>query len=377
MNKKDFPLLSQKNITYLDSACMTVRPEPVIEAVENYYRNLSACPGRSSHSLAQETTEKIEESRRKIAELIEAEARDIVFTSGTTEGINLVSHGFARSKVVISDKEHNSNILPWQGDDLSIVSTGDGFDLERLEEVIEENSLVSVVHRSNLDGSELPVKAISDIVRDKGAYLLVDAAQSIGHQKVSVKELKPDFMAFSGHKMLGPSGTGALYVSDRVKDSLDPMKRGGGAVNSTSFDYFEPKEFPHNMEAGLPNAAGLIGLKEAAEYIMEVGEDKIAAHEKEISDYFYEKMEDLQNVDNIGKKAEGVFSLKIEGVSSHQAALMLDRKDIMVRSGKHCVHPWFKKYGKESTLRASIHLYNDKQDIDRLAQEIEKVTVLN
>lgn len=375
MKEKDFPTL-EKDITYLDSACMTLRPEPVIEAVGKYYRELSSCPGRSSHSLAQKTTEKIEESRKKVARLIDAQKKDITFTSGTTESINTVTRGFKRNKAIISDKEHNSNILPWQDDDIEVIPTEKEFNLELLESKVEQGDLVSITHKSNLDGSKLPVREISKITKEKNAYLLVDSAQSIGHQEVSVKELKPDFMAFSGHKMLGPSGTGVLYVADRVKDDLKPLKKGGGAVNSTTFNSSEPKEFPHNMEAGLPNAAGTIGLKPAVEYLTDYGVEEVAGKEKELSKHFYKKIEELESVRNVGTREDGVFSIKIEGVSAHQAALMLDRKDIMVRAGKHCVHPWFEKYDEQPTLRASLHLYNDKEDIDKLIEELEKIAKL-
>ena len=374
MNKEDFPVLQKKDITYLDSSCMSLRPETVIEAVENYYRELSSCPGRSGHSLAEETTKRIESSRKAVADLIEASEDDIVFTSGTTEGMNIVARGFDREKVVISDKEHNSNILPW--DNPTIISTENGLDLEKIREETDEGTLVSLIRHSNLDGSKLPIKEVSEIVHEQGGYLLVDAAQSIGHQKVSVKELEPDFMAFSGHKMLGPSGTGALYVADRIKGDLKPLKKGGGAVNTTTFTDSEPKEFPHNMEAGLPNAAGIIGLKPAVEYLQGIGVGKIAEHEEELSGYFHKKLENFSGVENVGEKGGGVFSLRVEGVSPHQAALMLDRKGIEVRSGKHCVHPWFDRYDEEATLRASLHLYNDRGDIDKLVEELEKIVKL-
>lgn len=374
MRKEDFPILQRKNITYLDSSCMSLRPETVIEAVESYYRDLSSCPGRSSHSLAEETTKRIESSREAVADLIDAAKDDMVFTSGTTEGMNIVARGFDREKVIISDKEHNSNILPWE--DPVVMSTKDGLDLDKMDEEVDENTLVSLVHRSNLDGSKLPIKEVSEIVHDKGGYLLIDAAQSIGHQKVSVEELEPDFLAFSGHKMLGPSGTGALYVADRVKNELEPLKKGGGAVKTTTYTDSEPREFPHNMEAGLPNAAGIIGLKPAVELLQDVGVKKIAEHEEELSQYFHEKLEDLEGVKTIGEDSGGVFSLRIEEVSPHQVALMLDQKDIKVRSGKHCVHPWFDEYNEESTIRASLHFYNDKEDIDKLVEELEKIAKL-
>lgn len=374
MKEQDFPEL---DVTYLDSACMSLRPEQVIDKIEDYYRDYPACPGRSGHRKARKATKELEEARKKVASLIDAEPENIVFNSGTTEGINTVAKGFEFEKVILSDREHNSNLLPWQEYGPEFISTVGGFDLEELEEKIEPDTLVSVVHVSNLDGYELPVKEISKIVQENDAYLLVDAAQSIPHQPFSVKELEPDFVAFSGHKMLGPSGTGALFVSDRAKDRLEPLHKGGGAVSDAGRNSAKFRDFPHRMEAGLPNLAGFIGLGEAAAYLQDIGMDNIERHEKELTAKLRRGLKEIECVEIVGEEGTGVESFRIKKVDSTQVAQLLDKKDIAVRSGYHCLHMLHNERGIEPSVRASLHLYNDKEDIDELLEELESIALLS
>ncbi|MFB6190445.1 MAG: aminotransferase class V-fold PLP-dependent enzyme, partial [Candidatus Nanohaloarchaea archaeon] len=269
MNREDFPGLDH---VYLDSACMSLRPHQVVNAVNEYYGEYPACPGRGNHELSREATGKMEEAREKLAGFIQAEPGDLVFTSGTTEAVNTVAKGFENQRVLLSGREHNSNLVPWQGSsrDVVTIETGDDF-LGQLESQVQEGDLVSLVHVSNLDGKVLPVEEAGKIARENDAYLMVDAAQSIPHRPFSVEEVEADFVAFSGHKMLGPSGTGALYVDDRVKDSLDPLKTGGGAVTDSTRSSHEMKEFPYSHEPGLPNIARFIGLGAAVDYLRDVG----------------------------------------------------------------------------------------------------------
>lgn len=377
MKKQDFPVLQKNSITYLDSACMSLKPETVLEAVQDYYKNLSACPGRSGHSLSRETTEKVEDARQKVADFIDAEKDDIAFTSGTTESLNLASQAFDREKVVVSDKEHNSNLLPWQDRELNVLETGNGIDMEELRKMIGENTVVSLYHRSNVDGSELPIKEISRIVHDNGGLLVVDAAQSVSHTEVSVKELNPDVLAFSGHKALGPTGTGVLYASDRVKKKFENVKTGGSTVDNARYTSADYREFPDCVEAGLPNAAGIIGLGAAIEYLQEIGLERIEKHEKQLSEDFRKRVGEISGLKIIGNRGDGVFSLQFEDMGSHQVAEILDRKDIAVRGGRHCVHSWFNDRDEEPAFRASLHLYNDEKHLNEFFDALEQIAVLN
>lgn len=374
MREQDFPELDQ---VYLDSACMSLRPEQVIEAVREYYTEYPACPGRGNHKLSETATGKMEEARERVADFIDADRGDIIFTSGTTEGINTVSRGFPTERVILSDREHNSNLVPWQRSpaEVEVVETGAGF-VSRLEQEVKEGDLVSLVHVSNLDGYEISVREVSEIVRDKGAHLLVDAAQSIPHRSFSVRDIDPDFVAFSGHKMLGPSGTGALYVADRVKSDLEPLKLGGGGVRSSTFETHDRKEFPHGFESGLPNVAGNIGFGEAANYLQEVGMENVHGYEKELTEKLYEGIESIEGIENVGSRAPGVISLRVGELEANQAALMLDQRGIAVRSGMHCVHSWFEAHGERPTLRASLHLYNSEEDIEEFLSALREIAVL-
>lgn len=377
MRRKDFPPL-KKDLIYLDSACMSLRPEKVIEAVEKYYREYPACPGRSHHSLSKKASEKLAEARKKTAEFIGTGPENLMFTSGTTEGINTVARGFETGKVFLSDREHNSNLTPWQRKNCSIqvLDTQDGLDLERLESEIGEGDLLSLVHVSNLDGMKLEVEKAAEIAREAGAYTLVDAAQSLPHMPLDVSEFPLDFLAFSGHKMLGPSGTGGLYVSERAKQEIEPLKTGGGAVKDSTYRVNSRKSFPQGFEAGLPNVAGLIGLGEAVKYLENVGMEKIQGHERKLTEKLEKGLESLEGISYVSK-GSGVITFWINGVDSHQAALMLDRQDIAVRSGRHCLHSWFEKQDMDPGIRASLHLYNNEEDIQRLMEELEKLSYLS
>jgi cysteine desulfurase/selenocysteine lyase len=376
MNRGDFPRLD--GIHYLDSACMSLRPRQVIDKVEEYYTEYPSCPGRSNYSMAERATEELESARESVAELVGTAPENIVLNSGTTEGINTVARGFDFEDVVVSDREHNSNLLPWQerGAEITAIPTDDGFDFSRLKSEVSEGDMVSVVHTSNLDGYTLPVGEIVEAAHDRGARVLVDAAQSVPHQPVDVEDIGADFVAFSGHKMLGPSGTGVLYVDPEVQEELGALNTGGGAVEDAGFETSEPKDFPHRMEAGLPNIAGLVGLGRAAEYISDIGMGRIHSHEQELSQRLRDGIGDIGSVSEVGREAPGVFSLAVDGVDPHQVSLMLDQRDIAVRSGMHCLHSWFHSRSQEPTVRASLHLYNDENDIDALTQALNQIAVL-
>ncbi|MBY6293946.1 aminotransferase class V-fold PLP-dependent enzyme [Nanohaloarchaea archaeon H01] len=372
MREEDFPEIV-RNYTYLDSACTTLTPEQVRSKMEEFHRKYPSCPGRSGHSMGKEADKEVEKARREVADLIGASKENICFTSGTTDSINRVASGLDFNKVVISEREHNSNLLPWQDYDLEVVSTGKDF-LSELESQVEEGDLISLVHVSNLDGLELPIEKVSTIAEDSGAYFMVDAAQSAPHKAFSVKDLDPDFVAFSGHKMLGPPGTGVLYAAERVQQELDPVSRGGGAVYASSYESSELKEFPYKMEAGVPNTSGIIGLGKACQYLSEIGMDKVEQHEQKLSEYFRERIRQLSGFECLNPGEDGLFSLYSEKIDAKELALHLDKDDVAVRAGQHCLHPYFQKLQVESTARASFYLYNNKKDIENLFDSLRRIS---
>lgn len=374
MRDEDFPDL---DTVYLDNACMSLRPRQVIDAVNEYYEEYPVCPGRGNYELSQKATQRLEDARSQVADFISADKENLMFTSGTTESINTVAASFPSDKVIISDREHNSNLVPWQkhGYNIEVVETDDNF-ISDLDSKVEECDLVSLVHVSNLDGHEIPIKEVSKVVRENGAYLLIDAAQSIPHRPFSVEDIQPDFVAFSGHKMCGPSGTGGLYASDRVKDMIEPLIIGGGGVTNSTFTSHDLKGYPHGMESGLPNIAGIIGMEKAASYLDSIGMKEIESHEEKLSQQIYDGIEEIDGVTNVGSTNPGVISLRIGDLDPNQASLMLDQRNISVRSGMHCVHSWFNHHEEKSTVRISLHLYNNKDDIEKLLSALKEISVL-
>ncbi|MFB6180309.1 MAG: aminotransferase class V-fold PLP-dependent enzyme [Candidatus Nanohalobium sp.] len=378
MKREDFPPLKNKELTYLDSSCMSLRPQQVINAVKEYYTEYPACPGRSHHSMSEKATQKIEETRQKTAEFIGTKKNNLILNTGTTKGLNTVAKTFPAEKVFISDREHNSGLVPFQEKNckLQILDTEGGLNLEKLDSEISEGDLLSLVHVSNLDGKKLDVKEAAKVARENNAYTMIDGAQSIPHNSVDVSSFPVDFLAFSGHKMLGPSGTGALYVSDRGKQKIKPLTTGGEAVENTTYQEAEYSEFPHRYEAGLPNVAGLIGMGAAVDYLENIGMEKIHRHEKKLTQKLEEELKGLEDVRYVSK-GSGVVSFWIKGMDSHQAALMLDEEDIAVRSGMHCVHSWFNDREERPGVRASLYLYNNEKDVEKLANELEKLVYIS
>ncbi|EGQ43901.1 MAG: selenocysteine lyase [Candidatus Nanosalina sp. J07AB43] len=375
MRREDFPPLRKTDLTYLDSACMSLRPDPVIDAVETYYREYPACPGRSHHSMSEKASDELIKSREKIADFVGADSENLMLTSGTTEGLNTVARGFDTQKVFLSDREHNSNLAPWQRKNCETVflETENGLDIESLRSNVSEGNLVSLVHISNLDGMEFRIEEVAQIAREQGAYTLVDAAQSAPHMPLDVSEMPVDFLAFSGHKMLGPSGTGGLYVSERTQNKLEPLNTGGGAVEDTTQFTRERRDFPYGFEAGLPNVAGFIGLGKAASYLSDIGMGKVESHEHKLTEKLEQGFSDIEEVSYISN-GPGVVTFWVDGMDAHQVALMLDRKDIAVRSGKHCVHSWFDQKDVRPGVRVSLHLYNNDEDIREIVEEVKKIS---
>ncbi|MCL4419220.1 cysteine desulfurase [Patescibacteria group bacterium] len=383
--------LNGKPIIYFDNACQSLRPKSVIDAVVGYYQDYPACGGRSMHRLAAKVTQKCDETRNVVAKFIGAKRKEeIVFTRNTTGGINLIAHslGLQKSDIVItSDKEHNSNLIPWQvlvkkvGIVHKIIPSKEDntFDLKIFQEMMDERvKLVSLGFTSNLDGMTIPAQEVIKIAHKVGALVLLDAAQTAPHKKIDVAALDVDFLAFSGHKMLAPSGTGVLYGKYHLLEKLEPFLVGGDTVLSSTYDSHKLLPPPEKFEAGLQDYAGIIGLGEAVRYLEDVGFEIIAKQEQTLNKFITNEIINIPKLKIIGSKEPslrgGIVSFYIEGVDFHQVALMLDESaNIMVRSGQHCVHSWFASKQIAGSVRASLYFYNTLEEAEMFVNQLKKV----
>jgi cysteine desulfurase / selenocysteine lyase len=399
--REDFPSLQQKfngkPVIYFDSACMSLRPRQVVEAMDEYYYKYPGCAGRSIHKFGNMVTEKYEQARKRMAKFIGAkDEKEIVFTRNTTEGINIVAHSLKLGKgdvVITSDREHNSNLLPWQtmkasaGIDYQIIFSKPDttFDLEEYERTVrmagDRLKLVSVVHTSNLDGYTLPLKEIADIAHDAGALVMADGAQSVPHKMTDVLRLGVDLLAFSGHKMMGPSGIGVLYGKYEVLDMMQPFLVGGDTVQNTTYDTCVFLRPPEKFEAGLQNYAGAIGLAAAADYLDKVGFEKGEKHEIDLNRIITEGITGIKGLHILGPQdpamRSGVISFTIDGMFPHDIAIMLDdTANIMIRSGAPCVHSWFNARNMKGSARASLYLYNTEDEAKIFVEKLREVAKL-
>ncbi|MBU1246104.1 MAG: aminotransferase class V-fold PLP-dependent enzyme [Nanoarchaeota archaeon] len=373
--RKDFPVLN-KDLIYLDSACMTLRPRQVIDKIIEYYTEYPACGERSYHKLSRRTAEEFENARILIKKFINCKKDgEVVFTKNATEAINLVANSFEFSKMAITDREHNSNLLPWHKFKHFIVKSNEDetFDMNAFQDTIKKVDLISFVFTSNLDGYTLPVKEIIKVAHENDVVVMLDGAQAVPHKKIDVSKLDVDLMAFSGHKMLGPSGTGCLYGKRHILDKMKTFIIGGDTVNNTTYDKFELKEAPYKFEAGLQNYAGVIGLGAAVKYLTPIIGD-IESHEEKLWKY----MRDNLDVEMVGvDQASGIFSFNIPKMTSHEIAQMLDSSaNIAIRSGMHCVHSWFNSRKLSGSARASFYLYNTMDEAKRFVEEVKKIIEL-
>jgi cysteine desulfurase/selenocysteine lyase len=387
--RKDIPLLNE--IIYLDAASTTPTPEPVINAMVDYYHNFNANTGRGAYKTAVKSTTKFDDARKKIANFINCAKNEVIFTKNTTEAINIVAKGLDLNKgdsIIVPNIEHHSNFLPWlnlkkSGINLRIIKANkfgiiDTFDVEKA--IDDSTKLITTTHISNSIGSYQPIYEMGDIAEEKDILYLVDAAQSAGHMKLDVKKIKADFIAFPGHKgLLGPVGTGFLYCRNEVAEYLKPLILGGGTVsNVTEKDYvLEP--VPSRFEAGTQNIAGFIGLGAAVDYVKRIGIENIEKYSLNLTRYMYERINDIDNTICYGdpENIHGIVAFNIEGMNSHDVAKILDEiKNICVRSGYHCAIPAIKHVGAdalEGTVRASIHCYNNKEEIDIFAETVNEI----
>jgi len=391
--RADFNILTSQNglvPVYLDSACMSLKPNKVVEAMDDYYFNYSACAGRSSHKMGDKVTKKVAEARKLIAKFINADSEnEIIFTRNTTEGINLLANSLGLLQgdiVLISDKEHNSNLVPWLylRDKIGIVvkiipSNEDGsFNLNKFSELVVGVKLVSVVYTSNLDGVTNPVKEIVEIAHKNNALVFVDAAQSIAHQKIDVKNLDVDFLAFSGHKMLGPTGTGVFYGKYKLLEKLAPFIMGGDTVLYSTYEDYKFLPVPEKFEAGLQDYAGIIGLGEAVKYLSQFDFADITEHELVLNTYITNEIKKIPQIKIIGpedpKFRSGIIDFYIKDTDMHKFAIMLDEMaNISIRSGQHCVHSWFASHGIFNSARVSLYLYNTQEDAEKFITNLNKI----
>lgn len=391
--RNDFPLLMQNKIIYIDNAATSQRPQCVIDAEGDFYKNYNANPLRGLYSLSVEATEVYENAREAVRKFIGAEkSNEIVFTRNTTESLNLVAYSYGLSNVkkgdeiVVSIMEHHSDLLPWQmvaetcGAELKFIECAkDGsIDLEKVKELITSRTkIVAMTQVSNVLGREYPVKEIAKLAHEKGAVMVVDGAQSTPHMRVDVTDLDADFFAFSGHKLLAPMGIGVLYGKEELLEKMPPFLSGGEMIDSVTRTSAVYAELPHKFEAGTVNAAGAAGLKAAIDYIEKVGFDYIGEREIALTSRAIEKMKKIPHVNIIGSENAdehtGIVTFTIDNVHPHDISEILAADGIAVRAGHHCAQPLLTHLGLNSTARASFAFYNTEDEVDKFTDSVATI----
>jgi len=392
--KKDFPVLNQivndEPLVYLDNAATTQKPLKVLAAIKDYYENDNANVHRGVHTLAERATEKYEAAREKVRHFINAKStKEVLFTRGTTTSINWVAQFAGQilktgDEIVISIMEHHSNIVPWQevakktGAILKFVYLKDGqLDMDDLrKKITNQTKFVSIAHVSNVLGTINPVEEITKIAHEHGAYMAVDGAQSTPHMAIDLQKMDVDFFAFSGHKMMGPTGIGVLYGKEELLNQFEPVEFGGEMIDFVYESHSTWTELPWKFEAGTPNIAGAIALGAAIDYIQELGIDQIHQHEIELIDYLMPKLQEIEGLKIYGPKDNvkrgGLIAFNIEGLHPHDVATALDMEGVAVRAGHHCAQPLLNYLETPATARASFYLYNTKADCDKLVEALKK-----
>jgi cysteine desulfurase/selenocysteine lyase len=392
--RKQFPVLSQrpygKRLAFLDSGATSQKPQAVIDAVSRFYDRDNSNVHRGVYDLAERATAAFEGARKTIARWIGAEPREVIFTRGTTEGVNLVAQTYGRAhvgacdEILVTGMEHHSNIVPWQmlaaekGARLSVVPVDDRgelalADFERL--IGPRTRIVAVTHVSNVLGTVNPVKEIVRIAHARGVPVLVDGAQAMPHLKVDVRDLDADFYVFSGHKMFGPTGIGVLYGKAKLLEAMPPWQGGGDMILSVSFEGTKFNTIPYKFEAGTPDAAGAIGLAAAIDWLDGLDRAGVEAHERDLLEYATRRLQEIPGLRIIGT-APGkapVISFVMEGVHPHDVGTIVDREGIAVRAGHHCAQPLMERFAVPATVRASFALYNTREDVDQLVHGLQRV----
>ena len=390
--KKDFPLLENRNITYLDSGATTQKPIQVINAIEEFYKKNNANPHRGAYTLSIEATEAYESTRQKIAKFINAKhPEEIIFSKNATESLNLIAYSYGMNnlkkddEVVISIMEHHSNLVPWQKvtkateSKLNYMYINEEFELsdEDIEtKITDRTKIVGIAHVSNVLGTINNVKKIIKYAHKKGAILIVDASHSITHLKLDVQDLDADFLVFSGHKMLAPLGIGVLYGKREILNKMTPFLMGGDMIEYVYEQETTYAPLPNKFEAGTQNVEGVVGLGAAIDYIQNIGYDKMQELEKDVLAYARQELSKLDFLTLYmtpnEKNHSSVISFNIKGVHPHDVASILDSEGVCVRSGNHCAQPLMRFLGIDSTCRASFYFYNTKEDVDRLVHALDK-----
>ena len=390
--KADFPIFNDSDLVYLDNASTTHKPQQVLDAILSMYTETNANVHRALYDIGSQATERFENSRKRIADFIRASSeKEIIFTSGTTESINLLGRTLGndlgpKDDILVSEMEHHANLVPWQmacdrtGANLKFIPINDKGELDLSEPdryFTSSTKIISIAHVSNVLGTINPINDIAEMAKDVGAIFIVDGAQGVPHQAVNVQELGCDFYAFSGHKMLGPTGIGSLWGRMEILERMDPFMGGGEMIDTVSMNSSTWNEVPYKFEAGTPNFVQAVGLGAAIDYLESLGMDTIAKDEKEITDYALKKMSQIEGVRVFGaaKNRSGVISFNLTGVHAHDLAQFLNKDNIAIRVGHHCAQPLLSSLNESSVARLSIYVYNDKLDIDKFCRSL--ITVKN
>ena len=393
--RDDFPILKSRinnhQLVYFDNAATTQKPQSVIDGISNYYKSYNANIHRGIHSLAEKATEEFEETRSLVKEFINASSEnEIIFTRGTTEGINLISSSLSKfyfnegDEIIISEMEHHSNIVPWQMIakenklNLKVINvSGDGeIDMDHFKSLISEKTkLVSIVYISNTLGTINPVKKIIEKCRENNILSVVDGAQSSAHKKIDVTDLNCDFYVFSAHKMYGPTGVGVVYGKEEILEKMPPYMGGGEMIKDVSFSNTSYNSLPYKFEAGTPNIGDVIGFKEAINYIKNIGIDNIETYEISLKKYTEDALKKIDGIKIVGtaKDKVGIFSFTTEKVHYYDLGLLLDAKGIALRTGHHCTQPLMDKYSLDGTARLSLAIYNSTEEVDYFVESLSNL----
>ena len=392
MYEKDFPILKQKvnrkRLIYLDNAATSQKPSQVIQAMNDFYEKDNANVHRGLHELSMRSSFAYEKAHEIVGNFINASEEEIIFTKGTTESLNLLAYTLTKSlkkgdEIILTEMEHHSNIVPWtelakeKGIKIKVIPLKDyQLDLKKFKLLLtKKTKIVSLTHISNVLGTINPIKEIIKISHKYKALVIIDAAQSISHMKIDVKELDCDFLAFSGHKMFGPTGIGVLYGKKKLLEKLPPFQFGGGMIKEVSFNKTTFNDLPWKFEAGTPNIAEAIGLVKAIEYINKIGLENIQAHNQELTNYAIERLSKIKDLKIIGPKDNqlGVISFYIKDIHPHDVSEFLNGEGIAIRSGNHCAMPLMNILKIQGTNRISLQIYNTTKDIDALIIALNKV----